>query len=69
MDDYTLRRMREIMGYVPPSTDLDREVEPKMIDGDGPQGSPDGIGRGPLLERQKARLDDLHGFWLAGYMH
>ena len=65
-DDYTLRRMREIMGYVPPSSDLDREVEPKLV-GDGPTGVPDAKGRGELTERQRKRLDALRGFWERGY--
>lgn len=69
MDEHLQRRMEEIMGmrWNPP-TPGDTEVEPKLVDGSGPQGVPDAQGRGELTPRQKARLEALRGFWLRDYM-
>lgn len=42
--------------------DDDTPVEPKMVDGKGPQGRADGKGRGGLTQRQMDRLDAWKGW-------
>jgi hypothetical protein len=69
MDEHLQRRMERIMSArYEPDLNTDDEVEPKLVDGSGPQGVPDDKGRGELTPRQKARLEALRGFWLRDYM-
>jgi hypothetical protein len=68
-DPYLMRTMRGIMSARRVlAVEVDHEIEPKLISGDGPSGDPIDKGRGRLGARLEARLNSLHGMWARGYM-
>jgi len=61
-DPYLMRHMRQIMATRRPlGVEADHAIEPKLSTG-GPQGNPDGPGRGALTPRQMERLRKYAAF-------
>jgi hypothetical protein len=59
-----MRRIMAVPGIQFPSADA--AIEPLSVTGQGPDGGPDGPGRGGLTERAWQRLEFLRHLWLEG---